>query len=245
MTYLIAGASGATGRHLVLDLIHSGHDVIAVVRSRERFLQVLEALDKSIRTYLHQLEVIESTILDLKESELGELVRKSDAMASCLGHNLTFHGMFGNPRHLVRDSIRAMCKAAKVEKKQIPLILMNTTGNRNRDLREKFSFGENLIITLMRFVLPPHRDNEEAAEYLRTKEGQRYNRIPWVTVRPDTLIDETKVSFYETHPSPIRSPLFNPGKTSRINVANFMARLMTQKDLLKQWEGQMPVLYNS
>ena len=38
--------------------------------------------------------------------------------------------------------------------------------------------------------------------------------------------------------------MFNPGKTSRINVGNFMSRLIVKNDLWNKWEGQMPVMYN-
>ena len=49
---------------------------------------------------------------------------------------------------------------------------------------------------------------------------------------------------YELHPSPIMSPLFDSGKTSRINVAHFMADLMTDETCWETWKGQMPVIYN-
>ena len=65
-----------------------------------------------------------------------------------------------------------------------------------------------------------------------------------VVVRPDTLIDEKKVSEYEVHPSPIRSAIFNAGKTSRTNVGDFMASLITEDDLWRRWRGRMPVIYN-
>ena len=54
-----------------------------------------------------------------------------------------------------------------------------------------------------------------AADYLRTDIGQNDQNIEWVAVRPDSLVDEEAVSKYEVYPSPIRSAIFNPGKTSR------------------------------
>ena len=121
---------------------------------------------------------------------------------------------------------------------------MNTTGNRNRDINEPISFMQKRVIGLIRLLLPPHVDNEKAADYLRTKIGQNNQYIEWMAVRPDGLIDEENVTDYEIHPSPIRSAIFNPGKTSRINVGNFMASLINNKDLWKKWKGQMPVIYN-
>ena len=74
--------------------------------------------------------------------------------------------------------------------------------------------------------------------------GQQDPAIEWVVVRPDSLINSEKITDYELFPSPTRSALFNPGKTSRINTGHFMARLITEKDLWDKWKGQMPVIYN-
>jgi hypothetical protein len=100
------------------------------------------------------------------------------------------------------------------------------------------------VIGLLRLLLPPHPDNEKAADYLRIKVGQNNPNIEWVTVRPDSLIDEENVTGYSVYKSPIRSAIFNPGKTSRINVGHFMARLISDENLWNKWKGQMPVIYN-
>ena len=124
-------------------------------------------------------------------------------------------------------------------------ILMNTTGNRNRDLNEPISLAQKIIIGLLRLVLPPHVDNEEAADYLRVAVGQKDAQIEWVAVRPDGLTDETAVTPYELHPSPIRSAIFDAGQTSRINVGHFMAELIDSDEVWERWQGQMPVIYNA
>ena len=122
---------------------------------------------------------------------------------------------------------------------------MNTAGNRNRGLKEPVSLAEKIVIRLLRALLPPHSDNENAAEYLRAVIGQNNRKLEWVVVRPDTLINEENTSAYSVHPSPTSSAIFKPGKTSRINVAHFMAELITQPSLWKEWKGQMPVIYNA
>jgi hypothetical protein len=121
---------------------------------------------------------------------------------------------------------------------------MNTAGNSNRDLNEMVSFGERFVIGLLRLLVPPHVDNEQAADYLRTQIGQDDGTIEWAAVRPDSLLDRDQVSEYEVHPSPIRSAIFDPGSTSRINVAHFMARLIAEENAWAKWKGQMPVIYN-
>ena len=139
-----------------------------------------------------------------------------------------------------------LCDAIKKSspKKPVKYVLMNTSGNRNRDLNEPVSFGQRIVIGLLRILLPPHVDNEQAADYLRTKIGRNDEKIEWVAVRPDGLVDEDQVTAYRVFQSPIRNPIFNSGKTSRINVANFMAELMTNQKLWDKWKGQMPMIYN-
>ena len=61
MTVLVAGATGATGRHLVRQLLDRGHRVKAVVRSPDRLPSDLRDREG--------LEVIVGTILDLPEAE--------------------------------------------------------------------------------------------------------------------------------------------------------------------------------
>jgi hypothetical protein len=121
---------------------------------------------------------------------------------------------------------------------------MNTAGNSNRDLNEPVSFRERSVIGILRLTLPPHADNEKAADYLRVKIGQNNPYIEWAAVRPDTLINEDSVIEYSVHASLISSAIFNPGQTSRINVGHFMARLIIDDEIWKKWKGQMPVIYN-
>jgi hypothetical protein len=100
------------------------------------------------------------------------------------------------------------------------------------------------VIGLLRLLLPPHADNEEAADYLRTEIGRKHPAVEWAAVRPDSLINEDTVTEYELFVSPTRSAIFDAGKTSRINVAHFMADLITDSHSWKKWMGQMPVIYN-
>ncbi len=238
MTILVAGATGATGKLLVAQLLQRGHQVKAIVRSPEKLPAAVKNHD--------QLLVIQASILDLSEKEMAQHVDGCHAVASCLGHNLTWKGIFGPPRRLVTDATRRLCEAVKANPPGRPVkyVLMNTVGNRNRDLQEKVSFAQGMVIGLLRRLLPPQADNEQAADYLRTQIGQNNPVIEWAVVRPDTLTNEQEVTEYAIHPSPTRSPIFNPGQTSRINVAHFMADLITNDDLWSRWKGQMPVIYN-
>ncbi|MDO9109252.1 MAG: SDR family oxidoreductase [Desulfatirhabdiaceae bacterium] len=238
MTILVVGASGTTGRLLVEQLLNRGQSVIAVVRSPDKLPEVLKNSDR--------LSVIRASVLDLSDAEMAQHVNGCTAVASCLGHNLKWNGIYGHPRRLVTDATRRLCNAIKENKAEKPtrFVLMNTAGNSNRDLCEPISFGQRCVIGLVRLLLPPHVDNEKAADYLRTDVGQDDKAIKWAAVRPDTLINEDNVTEYEVHPSPTRSAIFNAGSTSRINVAHFMADLITDDDTWNRWKGRMPVIYN-
>lgn len=238
MNILIVGASGATGRWLVEQLLERGHFVKVIVRSAGKLPAAIKHYDN--------LSVIEASVLDLSDAELAQHVNGCDAVASCLGHNLTLKGVYGQPRRLVTDATRRLCDAIKANAPAGPtkFVLMNTTGNRNRDLHEPISFAQHLVIGLLRLILPPHVDNEQAADYLRTEIGQNDRLIQWAAVRPDGLIDEDAVTAYEIHPSPTRSAIFDAGQVSRINVAHFMAELITNEETWQGWQGQMPVIYS-
>jgi nucleoside-diphosphate-sugar epimerase len=238
MTILVAGATGATGRLLVQQLLDRGHAVKVIVRSPEK-------LPDSVRDH-ERLSIIQAPILDLGDEQLAEQVKGCEAVASCLGHNITRKGILGKPRRLVTDATRRLCQAIQSHppEQAVKFVLMNTVGNRNRDLSEPLSFAHKIVIGLVRLMVPPQVDNEQAAEFLRSQIGQGHPQIEWVAVRPDTLLNEEEVTDYEIVPSPTRSAVFNPGKTSRINVAHFMAELIVDDQLWGKWMGQMPVIYN-
>ncbi len=238
MTILVVGASGVTGRLLVEQMLERGQYVRIVVRSTEN-------LPDNVRGH-DNLSVIHASLLDMSDNEMAEHVNGCNALASCLGHNLNLKGMFGPPRRLVTDATRRLCSAVKANKPKEPVkfVLMNTAGNSNRDLNEQISLAQKVVIGLLRLLLPPHVDNENAADYLRTQIGQNDEVIEWAVVRPDNLIDKTETTEFTLHPSPNRSAIFDAGVTSRINVGCFMADLISDDDTWNEWKGKMPVIYN-
>jgi nucleoside-diphosphate-sugar epimerase len=238
MNKLIVGATGATGRLLTEELLNRGQLVKVIVRSPDKLPTVVKNHDN--------LTVIQASVLDLSDAELAKHTKGCDAVVSCLGHNMTFKGMYGHPRKLVTDVTRRLSEAIQANRPEKPtkFVLMNTTGNRNLDLHEPISFTEKFVVGLLRLLLPPHSDNEQAADYFRSKIGQNDKLIEWAAVRPDNLIDEDEVTPYDVYPSPIRSAIFDAGQTSRINVGYFMAELITEDDIWQKWQGQMPVIYN-
>ncbi|MFY3135247.1 NAD(P)-dependent oxidoreductase [Achromobacter xylosoxidans] len=238
MTTLVLGASGATGRLLVGQLLARGEPVRALLRSPDALL----ALRGDSR-----LSLIRASVLDLDEAAMARHVAGCSAVASCLGHPLSLRGIYGQPRRLVLDALRRLCQAivASAPPRPVRVVLMNTAGNSNRDLREPVSLAQRGVVALVRALVPPHADNEAASDYLRTIVGQAHPLIQWVVVRPDSLVDRDAVSGYETHPSPTRSAIFDAGRTSRINVAHFMAELAMGGAAWERWRGRMPVIYDT
>ncbi|MGY5451589.1 NAD(P)-dependent oxidoreductase [Agarivorans sp. MS3-6] len=239
MTTLVVGASGATGQLLVEQLLKQGQKVKIIVRSVGYLSDAL--------IHNQQLSITQANLLDMSDTELHHHVSGCQAVASCLGHNLTLHGMFGQPQRLVSDSVQRLCMAIERSKPASPVkfLLMNTSGNVNIPAGETISTAQSFIIGLIRMLLPPHADNEEAAAYLQSHFSTSHNSIEWAAIRPDSLVNNDVVTQYDVYSSPIRSAIFDAGKTSRINVAHFMTQLIINELIWQQWKGQWPVIYNA
>lgn len=132
MTILVVGASGATGRLLVKQLLDRGHNLKLIVRSPDK-------LPEEVRTH-PRAAVIHAGVSELRDAELAAHVNGCEAVASCLGHSISFKGIYGSPRMLVTDTTRRLCEAIRSNQPKQPVrfVLMNTAGNSNRDAPEKF-----------------------------------------------------------------------------------------------------------
>ena len=214
MTILVLGATGATGLHLTRYLLSRGHVVRAVVRSPDK-------LGSDIVEHTH-LEVTQASILDLSDSELKSIVSGCSAVASCLGHTMSLRGVYGHPRRLVTDVAKRIHEVIKSIGPSTPIkyVLMNTTGNSNRDIDEPISFAQKCVIAALRLLLPPHVDNEEAADFFRSDIGQESKDIEWTVVRPDTLVNLDEV--IGGCRIPIRIYRAQEGRIASIEVVNLV-----------------------
>lgn len=237
MKVLILGASGATGKQVVSQLIKKGINLRIVTRKNA-------AIPEEISNNM-LVEHITGNIAEFNIKENKALINECDAVVCCLGHNITFKGIFGEPRQLVYQSLKNISEAIlQGSSRKIKIVLMNTVACINKDINEKRSISERIILSLLTVLLPPQRDNVRAADYLARTVGKDNEKIEWAAVRPDSLIDKDVVSPYEVFESIKRNPIFNPGKTSRINVGHFMADLITNNELWQKWKNKMPVVYN-
>lgn len=90
MKTLVVGASGATGKHLVEQLLRSGHQVKIIVRSTGN---IPEQWNDNA-----QLTIIRGNVSEMDLKEMTALIEDCQAAASCLGHNLSWKGIYGKPK---------------------------------------------------------------------------------------------------------------------------------------------------
>jgi putative NADH-flavin reductase len=240
-TTLVVGATGATGKHVVAQLLDKGHKVRAIVRSREGLEEKLGAIAGfDFESKKEGLSVLEGAILDVPSDDLVKQVEGCDAVVSCLGHVMDFSGIYGHPRRLVKDSVAILTSAMSDNQK---FILMGSDGVANPlggdDTR---SFSERVLLSMLRNLLPPHADNEEAADYLASKVGVSKS-LEWSVVRPTDLIDGAATD-YALFDKP-QGSLFGSGEASRANVAKCMVDMILSKDKWEEYKFKMPVLHNA
>lgn len=234
MTTFVVGGTGKTGKHLVKYLVDKGENVKAVVRPTTSVPRTWIGNDL--------IKVIKLELSEIDASQLAEHIADCEAIASCLGHRT----IYGRPRYLVSDAIRILCESIRKNNldNKVKIVLMNTAGYHHPKTDPPLTFFQKVIIRLLRVLLPPHPDNEKAADYLRNQIGNVHNLVEWVVVRPDNLTREEEATPYALQPAPTQDPIFSPGKSSRANVGHFMASLITDTHLWNKWKGQMPVIYN-
>lgn len=236
MKVLVLGASGATGKLVVQNLLKRKIKVQAVIRESANIPQNMMEDEN--------LEIIKGNISQFDNLKIQAILKDSDSVICCLGHNLSFKGMFGPPYKLVSGTIKKVIDAIQSQSGNKKLILMSTTAYTNKKIGEKNTLGEKIIFALLKIFLQPHNDNMVAANYLVNNIAEK-SSFSWVAVRPDSLIDEENESDYEVHDQKVRSPIFDPGKTSRINVSHFMVELITNNNLWDKWNNKTPVIYNN
>jgi nucleoside-diphosphate-sugar epimerase len=237
MKVLILGASGATGKQVIAQLLKRGISLRIVTRKNA---VIPEELCKN-----NLVEQITGNIAEFDSMANKTLINECDAVVLCLGHNISIKGILGKPRLLVYQSLKNVCEAIiQCSSKKIKVILMSTVAYDYKKINEERSLSERIILSILTSLLPPQKDNVWAANYLSGTIGQSNEKVEWIAVRPDSLIDNDDVSPYEVFESIQRNPIFNPGKTSRINVGHFMTELITDNELWEKWKNKMPVVYN-
>ena len=234
-TILVLGGSGRTGRRVLAQLLARGASVRAIVRSAARLPAEI--------TGHPGLQVTEADLLSLSDEALQRQVAGCQAVVSCLGHTVSFQGVYGSPRDLVAQAVLRIARAAKVLRPSPPLrlVLMSSVSVNAPAGRDSRRGGfERAVLWAMRAALPPAGDNQRAADFLCEAIGTTDPHLEWVIVRPDTLI-EGEVTRYTAHPALVSS-LFKPDKSRMSNVAHFMCELACEPGPWEEWKGRLPVI---
>ncbi|KNC98806.1 uncharacterized protein SPPG_05784 [Spizellomyces punctatus DAOM BR117] len=244
MRVLVVGGTGNVGKLLLQQLLERGVEVRAIVRSPESIPATISGNPK--------LSLIEASLLDISEDELITHIRGCDAVMSTLGHNMhlgsiPFLGIWAAPHDLVLRASKNLCGAIEKIRPETPIkfILLNTVGVTNpagTDVGVR-SRTERAIFWTLEALIPPHKDNVRAAEYINKEIGTGNQFIEWTAVRPDAFIDGD-VSEYTTHES-IQHSLFDVNDTTKANIAHFMAELATNPETWATWKGKMPVIIDA
>jgi putative NADH-flavin reductase len=93
MKVLVLGASGATGKLVVTQLYRK--NIISRIVVRRNASLPEEILNNQI------IEIVRGNISEFDYSANVKLIEGCEAVVCCLGHNITFKGVFGKPHMLV------------------------------------------------------------------------------------------------------------------------------------------------
>lgn len=231
---LILGATGGCGSQALTRLLDRGCRCIVVVRSAERL--PAEAKGKE------NLEVIASPggHLEMETEAFLALVQSVDAVVSALGHNMTFKGVYGQPRRLCTDTVRRVVGLAKGRSKPLKLVVISTEGVDQPGGKDpKRGCAERALLKFLECgILPPHNDNVQVIDEL-AKVGPA---VHFCAVRPADMLDGEQCA-YECHPV-LQSGAFGGAKTTRANVGAFMADLVTDHVVWAKWKNSFPHCFN-
>ena len=226
-TSLVVGASGNTGRHVVQFLLDQGQRVKVICRDKNKMVKLLEPND-----YQDRLDITERSIAQLSVAELRELTSDCTAVVSCLGHDGTISGIWGRQdRWLVKDAVVKLTKAMPPTAK---FVLMGSVGvavpgDDQRSLFDRF------LLFLIRYLVPPHADNEAAAAHVLS-----LSQPEWCIIRP-TDLQNGPPQKYMIYPKPF-GPLFAWGIVTRSAVARFMVDLVTDSAQWATYKFQAPCI---
>jgi uncharacterized protein YbjT (DUF2867 family) len=238
MNVLLLGGTGRTGGRVLQQLLARGVSVRAVVRSAERLPAGVAGGPR--------LTVVMGDLLSLSDEQVSEQVDGCDVVISCLGHTASAQGVFGAPRDLVTRSVERVCRATRDLRPARPLklVLMSSVSvSRPGGLDARRGRFERAVVWLLRGLVPPARDNQNAADFLHDVIEPADPYVQWVAVRPDSL-KEGDVTDYTLHEGLVDS-LFRPGETNMANVAHFMCELATDPEVWAAWRGKLPAIVNA
>ncbi len=207
LNVLVIGATGGTGRQLVMQALERGHHVTALVRN-----------PAALGIQHERLHVMRGNVLDV--TGLDEAVRGQDAVLSALGHKRFF-----GPTRILSDGTRNLLRA------------METYGVRRLVCETALGIGDSagrmgLYYTffVILVILPFYFWDKTRQERLIAA-----SHVHWIIVRPAALSNGPRRGRYRQGRR-IGSFLWT-ARISRGDVADFMLNQLTDDTYLRAAPG--------
>ena len=182
------------------------------------------------------MTAVEADPLSITTAQWQRHLQGCDGVISCLGHTPTAGGIFGPPFDVVTGVVSKVADAVTAVRpaKPMRIILMSSVSvNRPAKADTRRGTSERLLVSAMRLLLPPSRENQRAADLLAHKLGPNNPFVRLVVVRPDTL-REGDVTPYALHAGLVSS-LARSDSTNMANAAHFMCELVTDPKAWDVW----------
>ena len=202
MRVLVIGATGGTGRELVLQALEQGHTVTAFVRNPQRM---------PIRH--EQLILIEGNILD--EDSVNRAVQGQDAVLCALGHKRWLI-----PTRILSLGTRNLVDAMK--KHGVGRLVCETSLGVGDSIGKLGLYYTLFVIPFIVFFYFLDKGRQERII--------RQSGLDWIIVRPARLTTGKKRGTYR-HGSKVGNYLLTQS-VSRADTAEFMLRQLTSNDYL-------------
>lgn len=207
MRVLIVGASGGTGRELVVQALEQGHRVTAFVRSPDR-----------LRFRHERLVLARGDVLDYASVERA--VGGHDAVLSALGHKRWFY-----PNRILSEGTRHLVRA--MEQQGVRRLVCETALGVG-DSRGRAGLYYTLFVAPL--ILPFYfRDKERQESIIRA------SSLDWTIVRPGMLTNGPRRGVYRHGPH-VGHWLVSC-RISRADVAEFMLRQLADDRYLRSSPG--------
>ena len=204
---LIIGATGGTGRQLVLQALERGYAVTAFVRNPSKL-----SMEHS------QLQIIQGDVLDFASVEAA--VRGQDAVVCALGHKRFFY-----PTRVLSEGTRNLLRA--MESQGVPRLVCETSlGIGDSAGRMGLYYTLFVIPVVLAFYFWDKTRQERLIAA---------SKLDWVIVRPGMLTDAEKRNAYR-HGRMVGSFIWTV-RISRADVADFMLNQVSGDTYLRSSAG--------
>lgn len=169
--YLIVGATGGTGTHIVNDLINQGKNVTLIVRDKTKAKEIFKENYEKIK------EVLEAQLgigYVLKNEQIKSAFQKCDCIISTIGSNT-----HSNPKINEYNSIKELIQLAEGENSKIKKFVFVTS----LYITRPYTFVAYLLNNIIPFVLGWKSLAENKL---------RLSKLNYMIVRPGGLTNEVK-----------------------------------------------------